>query len=104
MSFLNDAANLIFGKRRATIDAVTAAPAPLQPIDLTDDAVVAEALDVAVRVGEVLLASGTGAIDTSEQVRFVAATYGLAQCDVDVTYNSIVLSARDRPTARSSCR
>ncbi len=93
MSFLNDAANLIFGKRRATIDAVTAAPAPLQPIDLTDDAVVAEALDVAVRVGEVLLASGTGAIDTSEQVRFVAATYGLAQCDVDVTYNSIVLSA-----------
>lgn len=93
MTFLNDAANLIFGKRRATIDAVTAAPAPLQPIDLTDDAVVAEALDVAVRVGEVLLAAGTGAIDTSEQVRFVAATYGLAQCDVDVTYNSIVLSA-----------
>jgi uncharacterized membrane protein YjjP (DUF1212 family) len=91
-----------FGKlvldRRATLDTITEAPAPLQPIDLTDDATVAEALDVAVRVGEVLLAAGTGAIDTSEQVRFVAATYGLAQCDVDVTYNSIVLSAYRGPT------
>ncbi|WP_374068609.1 threonine/serine exporter family protein, partial [Rhodococcus sp. CX] len=84
--------------RRATVDAVTEAPAPLQPIDLTDDATVAEALDVAVRVGEVLLASGTGAIDTSDQVQFVAATYGLARCDVDVTYNSIVLSAHRGPT------
>ena len=48
-----------FGKlvldRRATLDTITEAPAPLQPIDLTDDATVAEALDVAVRVGEVLL-------------------------------------------------
>nr|WP_138999529.1 threonine/serine exporter family protein [Rhodococcus zopfii] len=84
--------------RRATVDAVTEAPAPLQPIDLTDDATVAEALDVAVRVGEVLLAAGTGAIDTSDQVQFVAATYGLARCDVDVTYNSIVLSAHRGPT------
>jgi len=98
VSFLRAASGLVFGRRRATIDAVTSAPTPLQPIDLTDDAVVAEALDVAVRVGEVLLAAGTGAIDTSEQVRFVAATYGLAQCDVDVTYNSIVLSAYRGPT------
>ncbi|MEE2032691.1 threonine/serine exporter family protein [Rhodococcus chondri] len=98
MSFLTDTLDRLLGSRRATIDDVTAAPAPLQPIDLTDDAVVAEALDVAVRVGEVLLASGTGAIDTAEQVRFVAATYGLARCDVDVTYNSIVLSAYRGPT------
>lgn len=98
MSRFDDFLDRVLGTRRATIDAVTEAPAPLQPIDLTDDAVVAEALDVAVRVGEVLLASGTGAIDTAEQVRFVAATYGLAQCDVDVTYNSIVLSAYRGPT------
>ncbi len=45
-----------------------------------------------------LLAAGTGAIDTSDQVQFVAATYGLARCDVDVTYNSIVLSAHRGPT------
>src|SRR3546814_19034525 len=59
---------------------------------------VAEVLDLAVRVGEVLLASGTAAMDTAEQVQFIAATYGLAQCDVDVTYNSIVLSAYRGPT------
>lgn len=98
MTKFNDVLDRVLGTRRATIDAVTEAPAPLQPIDLTDDAVVAEALDVAVRVGEVLLAAGTGAIDTAEQVRFVAASYGLAQCDVDVTYNSIVLSAYRGPT------
>ncbi|WP_305093880.1 threonine/serine exporter ThrE family protein [Prescottella sp. R16] len=83
--------------RRATADAVTAAPTPLQPIDLTDDARVAEVLDLAVRIGDLLLASGTSAMDTATQVRFVAATYGLAQCDVDVTYNSIVLSAHRGP-------
>lgn len=83
--------------RRATVDTVTAAPTPLQPIDLTDDARVAEVLDLAVRVGEVLLASGTSAIDTATQVKFIAATYGLAQCDVDVTYNSIVVSAHRGP-------
>ena len=37
-------------------------------------------------------------MDTAEQVQFIAATYGLAQCDVDVTYNSIVLSAYRGPT------
>ncbi|GAB2664217.1 threonine/serine exporter family protein [Prescottella soli] len=83
--------------RRATVDTVTAAPTPLQPIDLTDDARVAEVLDLAVRIGDLLLASGTSAVDTATQVRFVAATYGLAQCDVDVTYNSIVLSAHRGP-------
>ena len=80
------------------VDAPTAAPAPLQPVDLTDDAQVAEVLDIAVRSGEVLLASGTSAIDTTAQVQFVASTYGLARCDVDVTYNSIRISAYRGPT------
>ncbi|NLU82279.1 threonine/serine exporter family protein [Rhodococcus sp. HNM0569] len=86
------------GDRRATIDTVVAAPTPLQPIDLTHDPQVAEVLDLAVRVGEVLLASGTAAMDTAEQVQFIAATYGLAQTDVDVTYNSIRVSAYRGPT------
>lgn len=90
--------NRLAGTRRATIDRVTSAPAPLQPINLTDDARVTEVLDLAVRVGEVLLASGTAAMDVADQVQFIAATYGLAQCDVDVTYNSIVLSAYRGPT------
>ncbi|AOW93458.1 hypothetical protein BFN03_14550 [Rhodococcus sp. WMMA185] len=98
MAKLTNSFPRVTGDRRATVDVLTTAPSPLQPIDLTDDAAVAEALDLAVRVGEVLLASGTGAMDTAEQVQFIAATYGLAQCDVDVTFNSIVLSAYRGPT------
>lgn len=90
--------NRVIGEERSVVDAPTAAPAPLQPVDLTDDAQVAEVLDIAVRSGEVLLASGTSAIDTAAQVQFVAATYGLARCDVDVTYNSIRISAYRGPT------
>ncbi|MFD4293415.1 threonine/serine exporter ThrE family protein [Rhodococcus sp. NPDC058505] len=83
---------------RAVVDEPVAAPTPLRPIDLTDDARVAEVLDLAVRSGEVLLASGSSATDTAAQVRFVAATYGLARCDVDVTYNAIRVSAHRGPT------
>ncbi|SDC69744.1 threonine/serine ThrE exporter family protein [Rhodococcus tukisamuensis] len=90
--------NRLIGEERSVVDAPTAAPAPLQPVDLTDDALVAEVLDIAVRSGEVLLASGTSAIDTTAQVQFVASTYGLARCDVDVTYNSIRISAYRGPT------
>lgn len=101
MTFLQDltaSLSRLTGERRATIDTPTAAPSPLRPIDLTDDASVAEVLDLAVRVGEVLLASGTAAMDTATQVQYIAATYGLARCDVDVTYNSITLSAHRGPT------
>ncbi|MCJ0895372.1 threonine/serine exporter family protein [Rhodococcus sp. ARC_M12] len=101
MTFLQDltaSLSRLTGERRATIDTPTAAPSPLRPIDLTDDASVAEVLDLAVRVGEVLLASGTSAVDTATQVQFIAASYGLARCDVDVTYNSITLSAHRGPT------
>jgi uncharacterized membrane protein YjjP (DUF1212 family) len=83
---------------RAVVDEPVAAPTPLQPIDLTEDARVAQVLDLAVRSGEVLLAAGTSAVDTAAQVQFVAATYGLARCDVDVTYNSIRVSAYRGPT------
>jgi uncharacterized membrane protein YjjP (DUF1212 family) len=90
--------NRLIGEERAVVDDQTSAPAPLQPIDLTDDAKVAEVLDIAVRSGEVLLASGTSAMDTTAQVQFVAASYGLARCDVDVTYNAIRISAHRGPT------
>jgi uncharacterized membrane protein YjjP (DUF1212 family) len=90
--------NRLIGEERAVVDDQTSAPAPLQPIDLTDDAEVAEVLDIAVRSGEVLLASGTSAMDTTAQVLFVAASYGLARCDVDVTYNAIRISAHRGPT------
>ncbi|WTL59886.1 threonine/serine exporter family protein [Nocardia sp. NBC_01499] len=89
MPVVSQAVGKLVADRPATADTIIAAPSPLQPIDLTDDAAVAEVLDLAVRVGEVVLASGTGVIDTTTQVRFIAATYGLVRCDVDVTYDSI---------------
>src|SRR5690606_30062090 len=61
----------------------------LKPIDLTDDAEVSQVLDLAVRVGEVVLAAGTSVGDTSAQVRFIASTYGLDKCDIDVTFDAI---------------
>lgn len=86
---MTQAAALLTADRQATADTIVAAPTPLQPIDLGDDAQVTEVLDLAVRVGEVVLASGTGVVDTTTQVQFIAATYGLAKVDVDVTYDSI---------------
>lgn len=84
------------GSRRATIDTIEPfepAVSPRRPVDLTDDAAVTEVLDLAIKVGAVLLDSGTGAIDTQTQVRFVASIYGVENCEVDVTYNTIWVSA-----------
>ncbi|MCU1644283.1 MAG: hypothetical protein JWN03_4558 [Nocardia sp.] len=83
--------------RDAMADAVTEAPAPLQPIDLTDDATVTQVLDLAERVGEVVLSAGTAVMDTTAQIEFIASTYGLSKCDIDVTYNAIRISI-DRGT------
>ncbi|MEU0876182.1 threonine/serine ThrE exporter family protein [Nocardia brasiliensis] len=94
---VSQAVGLLVADRQAIADTIVAAPAPLQPIDLTDDARVAEVLDLAVRVGEVVMASGTGVIDTTTQVQFIAATYGLARCHVDVTYDAIRISADRGP-------
>lgn len=79
----------ILPSQRATADNIVAAPTPLKPIDLTDDAEVSQVLDLAVRVGEVVLAAGTSVGDTSAQVRFIASTYGLDKCDIDVTFDAI---------------
>ncbi|MFF0541656.1 threonine/serine ThrE exporter family protein [Nocardia thailandica] len=83
--------------QRATADNIITAPTPLKPIDLTDDAEVAQVLDLAVRVGEVVLAAGTGVTDTSAQVRFIASTYGLDSCDIDVTFDAIRIWADRGP-------
>lgn len=82
---------------RAPADTVVDMPAPVRPIDLTDDATVTEVLDLAERVGEVVLASGTAVMDTTNQIEFIAATYGLEKCDIDVTYNSIRISVDRGP-------
>ncbi|WP_280494729.1 threonine/serine exporter family protein, partial [Nocardia asiatica] len=97
MPVVSQAVGLLVADRQATADTIVTAPTPLQPIDLTDDARVAEVLDLAVRVGEVVLASGTGVVDTTTTVRFIAATYGLSRCSIDVTYDAIRIWADRGP-------
>jgi hypothetical protein len=88
----------LLGGRPATVDtAGLPVLTPPQPVDLSDERAVTEVVELAMNVGEVLLDSGTGAIDTSAQIAFVAATYGVTDCAVDVTYNSIHVSARRGP-------
>lgn len=79
--------------RLATIDTVKAAPppSPLAPIDLTDPAQVAAVMDLAARIGDILLSAGTSNRDTRAQVHAVTAAYGLLFCHVDITLNTITV-------------
>lgn len=89
--------NRILGSAQATIDTIepgSIVVAPRQPIDLHDEAAITEVLSLAGRIGAVLLDSGTGAVDTADQVRFIAAVYGLEDVDVDVTFNTVLICAR----------
>uniref|UniRef100_UPI001EE3F0EE threonine/serine ThrE exporter family protein n=1 Tax=Gordonia sp. 'Campus' TaxID=2915824 RepID=UPI001EE3F0EE len=85
------------GSRQATMDTIEPGSimvSPRKPIEPFDVAAITEVLDLATKIGAVLLDSGTGAIDTQTQIKFVAGVYGLEDVDVDVTYNTIVVSAR----------
>ncbi|HQV19158.1 MAG TPA: threonine/serine exporter family protein, partial [Gordonia sp. (in: high G+C Gram-positive bacteria)] len=87
----------ITGTRQATIDTIepgAIAVSPRRPIDRFDVAAITEVLDLATKIGAVLLDSGTAASDTQAQVEFIAGAYGLDDVDVDVTYNKIMASAR----------
>lgn len=79
--------------RVATIDTVKAAPppSPLAPVDLTDHAQVSAVMDLASRIGDILLSSGTGNNDTKAQIRAVTSAYGLHYCHVDITLNTITI-------------
>ncbi|GAB08980.1 threonine export protein [Gordonia araii NBRC 100433] len=89
--------NRLLGTPPATIDTIEPGSiviAPRKPIDLHDEAAITEVLDLAARIGALLLDAGTGAIDTAHQVEFVAAFYGLEDVDVDVTFNTVLICAR----------
>lgn len=79
--------------RIATIDAVKAAPppSPLAPVDLTSPEQVAGVMDVAARIGDILLSSGTANRDTVAQIQAVASAYGLHYAHVDITLNTITI-------------
>lgn len=87
----------LIGDSQATIDTIEPGSimvSPRQPIDRFDVGAITEVLDLATKVGAVLLDSGTAATDTQQQIVFVCGVYGLEDVDVDVTYNTIQVSAR----------
>jgi uncharacterized membrane protein YjjP (DUF1212 family) len=62
------------------------------------DARLGEVLELAVSIGSVLMASGTSASDTMIQVKAIAASYGIENCDVDVTNTVIFIAVYRGPT------
>jgi len=81
------------GRRRYRDPGTT--PGFWQPVEgpsLPDDATVHLVLDLALRVGEVQLASGASAADVTATVTAVAESYGLPRTEVDVIYTSITVS------------
>lgn len=63
----------------------------LRPVgpDVPSDAQVQQVLDLCMRIGEVLLASGQPAAETSETMVRIASALGLPTVDVDITFNSV---------------
>nr|WP_257159744.1 threonine/serine exporter family protein [Corynebacterium cystitidis] len=83
----------IRGDQVATIDqAITSPPpSPLAPVDLTDPAQVTAVMNIATRIGDLLLSSGTSNADTRAQMHTVASSYGLHYLHIDITFSSIRL-------------
>jgi uncharacterized membrane protein YjjP (DUF1212 family) len=63
---------------------------PVGPV-VPDDAHVQQVLDLCMRVGEVLLASGESADETTSTMLRIAAATGLATVDVDITFTSVTV-------------
>jgi uncharacterized membrane protein YjjP (DUF1212 family) len=57
-----------------------------------DDTQVLQVLDLAMRVGEVLLSSGEGVAETTDTMLRLADAGGLPTCEVDITFTSMTMS------------
>lgn len=79
----------------ATIDAAKAAPppSPLAPIDLTDQSQVVGVMDIAARIGVILITSGTSNPDARAQVHLAASAYGLHYCHIDILTSTVTIHA-----------
>ncbi|WP_434451560.1 threonine/serine ThrE exporter family protein [Lentzea sp. E54] len=67
-------------------------PNNLHGPSLPDDTTVHLVLDLALRIGEVQMASGAGAADVTATILSVTESYGLPHTEVDVIYTSISVS------------
>lgn len=79
----------------ATIDAAKSAPppSPLAPIDLTDQSQVVGVMDIAARIGVILITSGTSNPDARAQVHLAASAYGLHYCHIDILTSTVTIHA-----------
>jgi len=87
-------------RRLVHVDDADAPDTQLLPV--IDDALATRILDLAIRVGETMLAVGASASEVTLTIVRVSGAYGLEPVDVDVTYNSITVSysrpGASRPT------
>lgn len=67
-------------------------------LDAAEQARVGEVLDLAGNIGAILMASGTSAIATMDQVSAVAAAYGIKHIEVDVINTTIHIAAYRGPS------
>ncbi len=90
--------------RREAHELITPGPptvqlaAPVGP-EVPDDARVQEVLDLCMRIGEVLLASGESADETTRVMMRLASASGLSAVDVDITFTSITMCCHRGMTA-----
>ena len=61
-------------------------------VAVTDSRETYKILDLALRVGEILLSSGAGAADVTATMLGITRHFGLRNSDVDVTFTSLRMS------------
>lgn len=79
---------------RRAIDAPTMRDTLLPAVPgprVADDSLVLRVLDLALRIGEVQLATGAGAAVAHDTMLAIARAYGLPVCDVDIAFSTITM-------------
>ncbi|MEJ2890171.1 threonine/serine exporter family protein [Actinomycetospora aeridis] len=59
--------------------------------EVADDTLVLRVLDLALRIGEVQIATGAGAAVAHDTMLAIAGAYGLPACDVDIAFSTITM-------------
>lgn len=97
MSWLNNLKTNLrgTGSKISTVDAAKAAPppSPLAPVDLTNPAHLTGVMEIAARIGEILISSGNSNSDVRAQIHSVLSAYGLYRAHVDITTKTITIHA-----------
>ncbi len=68
-----------------------------QCVDVSDTRETYKVLDLALRIGEILLSSGAGAADVTATMQALTRHHGLRNADIDVTFTLLRTSYQDDP-------